>query len=129
VVAHLDLCLGCRACETVCLSGVPYGQLIEAARAEIERLRPGGLLRRGFRWVNFSLLLPNPGLLRLAAAGLRFYQASGLRRLVRASGLLRYLPEPLRHWEPLLPVRPACAPWPRARPRAPPHPGGAAAAA
>ena len=83
-VAHLDLCLGCRACETVCPSGVPYGQLIEAARAEIERQRPGGPLRRLFRWVNFSLLLPRPRLLSLAAAGLRFYQASGLQRLVRA---------------------------------------------
>src|SRR6266446_249702 len=93
--AHLDLCLGCRACETVCPSGVPYGQLIEAARAEIERQRPGGPLRRLFRWVNFSLLLPSPRLLRLAAAGLRFYQASGLRKLARASGLLRLLPSPL----------------------------------
>jgi glycolate oxidase iron-sulfur subunit len=108
-VAHLELCLGCRACETVCPAGVPYGQLIEAARAEIERQRPGGLLRRGFRWINFSLLLPNPSLLRLAAAGLRFYQASGLRRLVRTSGLLRFLPEPLRHWEPLLPDLPSGA--------------------
>jgi len=106
-VAHLDLCLGCRACETVCPSGVPYGQLIEAARAEIERQRPGGFVRRAFRWVNFSLLLPNPSLLRLAAAGLRFYQVSGLRRMVRASGLLRFLPEPLRHWEPLLPDLPS----------------------
>jgi len=107
--AHLDLCLGCRACETVCPSGVPYGQLIEAARADIERQRPGGPLRRLFRWVNFSVLLPHPRLLSLAAAGLRFYQVSGLRRLVRASGVLRLLPGPLASWEPLLPSIPAAA--------------------
>jgi len=107
--AHLDLCLGCRACETVCPSGVPYGQLIEAARADIERQRPGGPLRRLFRWVNFSVLLPHPRLLSLAAAGLRFYQVSGLQRLVRASGVLRLLPGPLASWEPLLPAIPAAA--------------------
>src|SRR5215510_9828537 len=105
-VSHLDLCLGCRACETVCPSGVPYGQLIEAARAEIERQRPGGPLRRLFRWLNFGLLLPHPRLLSLAAAGLRFYQASGLQRLVRATGLLKLLPSPLKDWEPLLPALP-----------------------
>jgi glycolate oxidase iron-sulfur subunit len=106
---HLDLCLGCRACETVCPSGVPYGQLIEAARAEIERRRPGGPGRRLFRWLNFSVLLPHPRRLALAAAGLRCYQASGLQRLVRASGLLRLLPGPLRAWEPLLPPLPPAA--------------------
>src|ERR1700752_2446654 len=87
-VQHLDLCLGCPACETP----FPYGKLLGTARAEIERQRPGGRLRRLFRWVNFSVLLPHPRLLSLAAASLRFYQSSGLQRLARASGLLRLRP-------------------------------------
>ena len=108
-VEHLELCLDCRACETVCPAGVPYGRLIEAAKAEIERQRPGGPVRRVFRWVNFGLLLGSPRLLRLAAAGLRFYQASGLQALVRRSGLVPHLPGTLPAWEALLPSLPSAA--------------------
>jgi glycolate oxidase iron-sulfur subunit len=106
-VRHLELCLDCRACETACPSGVPYGRLIEAARAEIERARPGGPLRRAFRWLNFGLLLGHPRMLALAAAGLRLYQASGVQALARASGLVRALPGTLPAWEALLPPLPA----------------------
>ena len=49
VAKHLLLCLDCRACETVCPAGVPYGRLIEAAKVEIERQQPGALPRRLFR--------------------------------------------------------------------------------
>ena len=108
-VAHLDLCLDCRACETVCPAGVPYGRLIEAARAEIERQRPGGAVRRAFRWLNFGLLLGRPRALRAAAGGLRLYQASGLQALVRLSGLVRLLPGTLPAWEALLPSLPPAA--------------------
>src|SRR6267142_5293445 len=108
-VRHLSLCLDCRACETVCPAGVPYGRLIEAAKAEIERQRPGGPVRRAFRWLNFDLLLRHPRMLRLAGAGLRLYQASGLRALVRKSGLIRVLPGTLPAWEALLPPLPAAA--------------------
>src|SRR6266536_5187516 len=103
---HLELCLDCRACETVCPAGVPYGRLIEAAKAEIARQRPGSVLRRAFRWLNFGVLLGHPGALRLAAAGLRFYQVSGLQALVRRSGLVRLLPGTLPAWEALMPSIP-----------------------
>ena len=108
-VDHLSLCLDCRACETVCPAGVPYGRLIEAAKAEIERNRPGSLVRRAFRWANFGLLLGHPRLLAAAAAGLRLYQASGLQRLVRRSGMVRLLPGTLPAWEALLPKLPGAA--------------------
>src|SRR3989442_15520925 len=68
-VRHLSLCLDCRACETVCPAGVPYGRLIEAAKVEIDRARPGAPGRRLFRWLNFGLLLGHPRLLGLAPAG------------------------------------------------------------
>jgi glycolate oxidase iron-sulfur subunit len=123
-VAHLSLCLDCRACETACPSGVPYGRLIEAAKAEIERQRPGGVGRRVFRWLNFGLLLGRPRVLRAAAAGLRLYQASGLQALVRATGVARLLPGTLPAWEALLPRLPAArerAPLPSLTPAAAPR--------
>jgi glycolate oxidase iron-sulfur subunit len=108
-VEHLSLCLDCRACETVCPAGVPYGRLIEAAKAEIEQQRPGSLGRRLFRRLNFGMLLGHPRLLAAAAAGLRLYQTSGLQRLVRGSGLARLLPGTLPAWEALLPAIPPAA--------------------
>ena len=109
VAQHLSLCLDCRACETVCPAGVPYGRLIEAAKVEIERQQPGALPRRLFRWLNFGLLLGHPRLLPLAAAGARLYQTSGLQRLVRRSGLVKLLPGTLPAWEALLPSVPSKA--------------------
>jgi glycolate oxidase iron-sulfur subunit len=108
-VEHLSLCLDCRACETVCPAGVPYGRLIEAAKAEIERQRPGGVGRRLFRWLNFGVLLGRPRVLAAAAATLRLYQTSGLQALVRRTGLIRLLPGTLPAWEALLPPMPSAA--------------------
>ena len=108
-VRHLSLCLDCRACETVCPAGVPYGRLIEAAKAEIEHRRPGGLARRLFRALNFGVLLGRPAMLRAAAASLRLYQASGAQALARATGLVRLLPGTLPAWEALTPRVPGGA--------------------
>ncbi|HUK87756.1 MAG TPA: heterodisulfide reductase-related iron-sulfur binding cluster [Terriglobales bacterium] len=88
-VTHIDRCLGCRACETACPSGVQYGRIVERARAQIEQEhRRPWLARRLRRWFYLRVLRDLGKLQRLARL-LRFYQRSGLERLVRASGLLR----------------------------------------
>jgi glycolate oxidase iron-sulfur subunit len=91
-VRHIDLCLDCRACETACPSGVEYGKLVEAARGQIERYykRPplAGLLRKLF----FREILPHRRRLETAGKILRFYQQSGLEKLVLASRVLKILP-------------------------------------
>ncbi len=68
---HLYLCLGCRACETACPSGVPYGRLLEYTRFQIEQRGELTPQRRGwrrFRHIAFERLLPNEGLFKLAMA-------------------------------------------------------------
>jgi glycolate oxidase iron-sulfur subunit len=99
---HIDLCLACRACETACPSGVPYGRLVEDARAEIETNTKRPWLTRQARAFLFGRLLPSPPLLTAAGAMLYLYQASGLQRIVRAIGLPRLL-GPLGDREALLP--------------------------
>lgn len=88
-IRHIDLCLACRACETACPSGVQYGRLIEAARAQVERVRRRPILVRWFQHFVFSRLLPSRTWLQVAGAALYLYQVSGLQKAVRASGLLR----------------------------------------
>ncbi len=88
-VEHLDLCLACRGCESACPSGVPYGRLIEAARAEIEARVERPWQERLLRRFVFERLLVSRGWLKAAGALLYLYQASGLQRLVRGSGLLK----------------------------------------
>jgi glycolate oxidase iron-sulfur subunit len=88
---HIDLCLACRGCETACPSGVQYGKLVEAARAEIETNTKRSWPARIVRNLVFRKLLPSPALLTAAGAMLYIYQISGLQRLLRMTGLIRLL--------------------------------------
>jgi glycolate oxidase iron-sulfur subunit len=78
-IRHLDLCLACRGCETACPSGVAYGRLIEAARAQIEPHRRRSWAARLVRSFVFETLLPSRSWMRLAGLLLRAYQTTGLQ--------------------------------------------------
>src|SRR5713226_7219971 len=101
-VSHFDSCLGCMACMTACPSGVDYGKLIEATRAQIERKTErsrGEKLHRQFMFETFT----QPERLRRMRLPLLVYQKSGLQAVVRELGLLKLLPKKMQAMEALLP--------------------------
>ncbi|HVF44869.1 MAG TPA: heterodisulfide reductase-related iron-sulfur binding cluster [Pyrinomonadaceae bacterium] len=88
---HIDRCLGCRACESACPAGVEYGQLLEAARADISEAGS----RKGWTSRLLRLVLRHvwlkPARLKLAFTLARAFRDSRLPRLLlrtRASKLL-----------------------------------------
>jgi glycolate oxidase iron-sulfur subunit len=89
-VEQMWQCLDCRACEAVCPSGVPYGGLVETARAQIRRAEAPGDTP-GMRWRQSvtRALFARPALMRAAAALLRFVQRTHLISLAGAFGLRR----------------------------------------
>ncbi len=68
VVDHLDVCLGCRACETACPSGVHYGYLLEQTRSRIEDKHQRPFWQRVPRRILLEIFT-HSGLLALALFG------------------------------------------------------------
>jgi len=91
----VDECLACRACETACPSGVPFGRMIEAARAQVEARRP--VRARGLRRLGLAWVMPRRRAVRVLGAGLALAQALRLDRVL-PTRLAAAAPRiPLRH--------------------------------
>lgn len=81
-ISHIDLCLGCRGCESVCPSSVPYGHLLEAARVEVTKAKAARRSVSSFL-LGFALnqIFTRPGLLGALMRLSRWFRDSGLAQL------------------------------------------------
>lgn len=114
-IEHMNSCVGCRACETACPSGVQFGKLIEVAREHIHENQPVAIQTQSHESVTplqkrpllvemlhrffFQVMLPSKIVLSLVFGGLKIYQRSGLRALVHFLGifdLLNTIPTPFQ---------------------------------
>src|ERR1700759_3374078 len=81
-VRHIDLCLGCRACEAVCPSGVQYGDLLEHTRDHIESHYQRSTFQTFLRRVAIEKVFPFPWRMKLALLPAKILRALRLEGLL-----------------------------------------------
>ncbi|HEX5735438.1 MAG TPA: heterodisulfide reductase-related iron-sulfur binding cluster [Blastocatellia bacterium] len=88
-ISHIDMCLGCRGCESVCPSSVPYGHLLEAARVEVTKAKAARRSVSSFL-LGFALnqIFTRPRLLGSLMRVSRWFRDSGLAQLVFESDVV-----------------------------------------
>ncbi|MEO4053013.1 (Fe-S)-binding protein [Solibacillus sp. CAU 1738] len=102
----IDLCLGCRACETACPTNVQYGKILESAIEVLAKHKNEQLKSRVkvMKSLLFNQVVPNEQIRKVLGAGLAFYQKTGLQKVAHKTGVLRVLPENLHAFETILPT-------------------------
>ncbi|WP_334072043.1 MULTISPECIES: (Fe-S)-binding protein [Paenibacillus] len=92
---HMNACLGCRACETACPAGVPYGELLETAREVVQETKKAGQKPSALRNLIFNRIFPYPNRVKRLGSVLWGAQTLGLQSFADRTGLIRILPREL----------------------------------
>jgi glycolate oxidase iron-sulfur subunit len=114
LIEQMYACFACMACNEICPVGIHPADLALSMRHVQEQIHPAG-----WKQVLFKGVISNAKRMELTTWPLRIYQRLGIRRLVYALGLMRFLPNQLRDLEAMLPhlpqrpLRPSCLSLPR----------------
>jgi glycolate oxidase iron-sulfur subunit len=92
MLEHLDNCLGCRACETVCPAGVPYGRMLEEARGQLNRRAVRGTPVRMLGEWALRAVVAHRGRMHAVVDLLRLGQRGPIAAFMRSRFSARLLP-------------------------------------
>ncbi|GGF13356.1 putative glycolate oxidase iron-sulfur subunit [Halobacillus andaensis] len=97
-------CLDCRACTTACPADVDVGGLIEEARGQIRQAMPLKGWKGAVSMFFLKGLFPYQERMHTLSGLLKFYQRSGLQKVVRKTGALKVMPDHLANMESIMPA-------------------------
>ena len=103
VIDPLNRCIDCRACESACPSGVPFGELLEKTRGIILENKSQSIKEKISRMFILNGLFRSTGLMISASFFLKLYIASGLPKLITKTFIGRLFPESFVFKQHLLP--------------------------
>lgn len=95
----LDLCLGCRACEIACPTGVEYGAILESAKAALIKRKKFSLPVRLVRSTMLKKVFPSKGMMNFTGNSYWLYEKTGMQKMMRKSGIMKKLPFHLGEFE------------------------------
>src|SRR5699024_6409632 len=102
----IDLCLGCRACETACPSGVSFGRLLDEARDAIHQDNEQTITEKMLRGTFYNHVFPKQSRMVSLTSLVGLYQRTGLQKIARGSGIMKFFPYSMASMEKVLPEVP-----------------------